>query len=139
MAVLTADVAFDLMPLFRIQKAFPEFNGRLLSLVGKRSRILLKEDYLSGQEIELRKFPTDKRGRYTVSSDVNRRRTQVKIYSYPVNLFERGRILRSGQKEPGKYIVTRKLKQAVMSRLASYVLESEREIIKPVIKDLEVR
>ena len=131
MAILKADIKFNFEPLVKMARLYPEISGRLLSLIGARSRILLKEKFLSGQEINLNKFPTDKMGRYTITSDVNRGRTQVKIYSYPVNLFERGRVLRSGDKEAGKYIITRKLKQAVMSRLATYSREAEKEIIGP--------
>lgn len=134
MALLNADIDFNLQPLRELGQLFPEFNGRLLSLIGARSRKMLKMDYLSGQDINLTAFPVDKKGKYTITSDVNRNRTFVKIYSYPMNLFERGRILRDGSKEPGKYTITRKLKMAVMSNIGSYVVEFENEIVKPELK-----
>ena len=134
MAVLKPEVSFNFEGIFNLIKVFPDLNGRYLALIGKRSRDLLKQKYLSGQDLTLRKFPVDSLGRYTVTSDVNRRRTSVKIYSYPVNLFERGRKLRSGAQEPGKYIITKKLKQSVMSRIGSYTMEFESQILEPGIK-----
>ena len=134
MAILKADIQFNFEPIQKLIKIFPDLNGRFLSLVGKRGRTILKQRYLSGQELTLRAFPRDKKGKFTITSDVNKKRTQVKIYSYPVNLFERGRLLRSGRKEAGKFIITRKLKQDVMSRMGSYISEFENKIINPEIK-----
>lgn len=136
MAILRPTVEFNFEPLLKLAKIFPELNGRLLALVGKRSRVLLKEKYLSGQELDLRKFPTDKRGRFTVTSNVNKRRTFTKIASYPVNLFERGRGLRSGAREPGRFIITKKLKQDVAARIGSYTSEFERRILEPELNKI---
>lgn len=130
MAILKAQVQFETSALNDLAKQIPDFNGRFLALVGKRSRSLLKKQFLSGQEINLTKYPVDSKGRYTVSSDVNRRQTQTKIYSYPVNLFERGRRLRDGSKEAGKYIITKKLKQAVMMNMGGYINEFENRILQ---------
>ena len=134
MAILRPEVSFNFEPIRQLAIVFPELNGRFLSLVGKRARTLLKDKYLSGQEITLRKFPTDARGRRTIVSDVNKRRTSVKVYSYPVNLFERGRTLRDGSREAGKFIITKKLKMSVMSGMAGYVREFETRILEPGIK-----
>lgn len=134
MAILRAEAEFNLKPIQDLIRVFPDLGGRYLALVGKRARTLLKEEYLSGQEITLHAYPTGKSGKTTITSDVNKKRTSVKIYSFPVNLFERGRMLRSGAKEPGKYIITRKLKQAVSSRIAGYTTEFEAKILEPEIK-----
>lgn len=134
MAILKAEVDIDFKPILQLAVIFPELNGRFLALVGKRARVLLKEEYLSGQELMLNAYPKDKKGNYTIVSDVNKKRTQVKIYSYPVNLFERGRMLRSGKKERGKYIITRKLKQAVLNRTASYANEFQARVLEPELK-----
>lgn len=134
MAVLKPEVEFKFEGIQRLIATFPDLSGRLLALIGKRSRTLLRDRYLSGQELTLRKFPVDRRGRRTITSDVNRARTQVKIYSYPVNLFERGRKLRDGRKESGKYIITRKLKGDVNGRVQGYVREWENRILEQEIK-----
>ena len=77
MAILKAEAEFNFQPIFKLAQILPELNGRLLSLIGARSRKLLKMNYLSGQEINLNKFPVDKLGRYTITSDVNKRRTVI--------------------------------------------------------------
>ncbi len=133
MAFLKTEIDFNFKPIYDLAKIFPEINGRLLALVGKRSRILLREKYLSGQELTLKPGPVGKSGKLLITSDVNRRRDQVKIYSFPLNLFEKGRMLRSGRKEAGKFILTRKLKADVNSRMSSYVREFENKILQPEI------
>ena len=134
MAILKAEVEFETGFINELAKAIPQINGGFLSFVGSRARTLLKEKYLSGQEIDLSAFPTDRIGRYTVTSDVNKRQTETKIYSYPVNLFEKGRTLRDGSTEPGKYIITKKLKQSVMMGMTGYTTEYERRIQKDLDK-----
>lgn len=136
MAVLKAEVEFDFSPIQELVRLFPELGGRYLSLVGKRSRVLLKEQLLSGQEITLNAYPTDSKGKNTITSDVNKKRTQVKIYSYPANLFERGRMLNSGKKERGKYIITKKLKGLVEPRIPNYIAEFESRILNPEIHNI---
>lgn len=134
MAVLRPEVSFKFDGIRQLVVAFPSLSGRLLALIGKRARTTLKDKYLSGQEINLRAFPLDRNGRRTIVSDVNKQRTAVKVYSYPANLFERGRTLRNGSKEAGKYIITKKLKQSVMSGMSSYVREFESRILEPELK-----
>jgi hypothetical protein len=134
MAILSADVVFSNKEINRLIKVFPDLNGRLLALFGKRARTVLKKEFLSGQEITLNKFPKNSRGAYTITSDVNKKRTFVKIYSPPVNLFEQGRLLRSGKKEAGKFIITKKLKQVILSRQGTYIREFEGKVLQKEIK-----
>lgn len=131
MAGITLESDFNFTPITQLAKVFPSLNGRFLSLVGKRSREVLKMKYLSGQEITLRAFPTDSKGRPTIVSDVNRKKDTVKIYSYPVNLFEKGRRLRNGQREAGKFIITKKLKQDVQVNLDKYINDFENRVLEP--------
>lgn len=135
MAVLRPEVSFKFDGIRQLIVQFPELSGRLLALVGKRARTTLKDKYLSGQELTLRAFPTDRKGRHTIVSDVNKARRQVKVYSYPTNLFERGRTLRDGSKEAGKYIITKKLKQSVMAGIGGYVREFESRILDPALRN----
>lgn len=134
MAILRGSATFNTKQLNDLARQFPEFGGQLLAFMGKKGRTSLKENYLSGQELNLRKFPKDTMGRYTITSDVNKRRTSVKIYSFPVNLFEKGRMLRSGRKEPAKRIIGTKLKQDVASRMSTYTTEFENRILNPEIR-----
>ncbi len=134
MAVLKADVDFNFKPLAELAKQFPDFRGGYLGYIGREARITLKEDFLSGQEINLRKYPTDSKGNRTIRADVNKRRTQTKVYAYPANLFERGRMLRSGRKEAGKFIITRKLKSAVAANMGNYTGYIENVLLPRDIK-----
>jgi len=115
--------------------AWPALQRRLGSSIGKRARLLLKERLLSGQEIKLVAYPRDKKGRYTITSS-GIRGGGVVIRSYPVNRFERGRRLRGGQKEPGKYIITRKLRSLVNAKLQGWVSGFDRRVLAGALKDV---
>lgn len=105
----------------RLRKMFPELRARTLGYVGKAGKSRLKTRLLSGQEIDLEAYPTDKKGRPTVQSQVGRGAGKVTITSYPANLFEHGRLLRSGAREPGKKIITGKLKSLMKSDIQNIV------------------
>ena len=136
MAVLKATVDFETKGFSKLLKEFPDMNGIFLRYVGAEARKHLKQQYLSGQEIDLRQFPRDKRGRYTITSNVNKKRTFTKIASYPVNLFERGRGLRGGGREAGKYIITRKLKSDVEGKMNTFARRYESDIMQGRIDKL---
>lgn len=125
-------VQFNVKELQDLVRAFPSLGADFLESVGQKSKTYLKEQLLSGQELNLRAYPTDKAGRPTISVVKDPRRGKVKrsvkIFSYPVNLFEKGRGLPGGGREPGRYIITRKLKQAVSQRLGSYIAEFEQNV-----------
>lgn len=134
MAVLRPEVQFKFAGIKNLIVQFPYLNGSFLALVGKRARFMLRNNYLSGQDIFLKRAIRDRKGRYLVSSDVAKNNKSVKIYSYPINLFERGRGLRSGVREAGTYTITRKLKQDVMARTATYTRDFEDRILKQELK-----
>ncbi len=116
----------------RLVKAWPDLTFHLYRTIGKFGRLSLRYKFLAGQELTLRdksKNPTDDLGRWLVSSYVFKQ--SVNIASYPVNLFEKGRGLRDGSREPGKYIITRKLKTVVNNDLGKWVKSFElRELQK---------
>ena len=57
-----AEASIDIEQIRHLVQLVPELHGKFLGYVGKKARIMLKENYLSGQEIELRKYPKDKIG-----------------------------------------------------------------------------
>ena len=116
---------------------FPEIRSRFLGYIGTSGRNILKLQYLSGQELNIEN-DTDEKGRPLVNYSFFGRgdKMGVKISSYPVNLFERGRKLRSGKKEPGKKIITVKLKQNMSSQLSSIANRASRSIIENEMKRL---
>lgn len=135
MAFLRTEVKYRFFQLSDLAEQFPDLNLQLLRIVGKRLRTVLRKKYLSGQELDLRAFPVDKRGRHTITSAVSTRKGTVKLASYPMNFFERGRTLRDGRRESGKYVITRKLKQDASERMGGYVREFEDKILSKAIKD----
>lgn len=134
MATLNVEVSFNFDSIQSLVKQFPELSGRFLALVGNRGRTLLKEQYLSGQELDLQAFPKDKAGRYTIVSNVNKRRNTTTISSYPLNLFEKGRLLRSGETEPGHFILTVKLRNLLMAGMPNYIKYFETVILSDVLE-----
>lgn len=94
----------------------PHTYVKFLSRLAGKGRELLRKDLLSGQTIDLHGKEKDKIGRFVVKGKVAPQFAIV-FTSYPVNLFERGRLLRSGVKEAGKYIITREFKSLLGARL----------------------
>ena len=129
MSGLKADISGDFREFRQFIKTFPKLRAEMLSSVGKQARLTLKAEFLSGQELDLRRYPKDRAGRHTVSSKVQKRATKVSIWSYPVNLFENGRRLRSGKKESGKKIITVKFKNSLNGKLQSYADRAYRRTI----------
>ena len=121
-----AGVEFDDTKFSGLSIMIPAMSGRFLNVVGAKAKALLKANFYAGQEINLDK-DKDSLGRRIITYNVNKKRTFVKLWSYPANLFEKGRKLRSGRTEPGKGIIQVKLKAAVASRIASYADEFERD------------
>ena len=109
------DRQFDFMR--KLVEMFPQIRAQMLGYVGKEGKDNLKTKLLSGQSLNLRAYPEDKRGRRTVGYTINRRADQVSISSYPVNLFERGSRLRDGKKEPARNIIRGRLKGIMQSDL----------------------
>jgi len=96
------------------------FRARTLGAVGKAGRVILKERFLMGQAIKLND-DRDSKGRMLTSYSVGKDAQFVKITSYPMNLFERGRMLRSGKREPGKKVFNPKLKNIMSSEMQGIV------------------
>lgn len=130
MALLKAEIDFDFKGLNLLAKMFPDISGGLLAFIGSRGRTLLYEKYLRGQEITFHKYPKNSKGDYMIISDVNKKQTQVKIYSPTLQLFEKPHRLRSGSMSEGKYILTKKLKQDIMMNVSGYAKEYEQRFVQ---------
>lgn len=103
-------------------RIFQEVNARALGFIGIHGARILRNEYLRpGKAFDLRSFPKDESGRRTISYSIGRRARHVTISSYPMNLFERGRVLRSGAREQGRYIVTKDFKATMNSRLQGII------------------
>lgn len=130
MAGLKIEINANLSDFRKLITAMPSLRAEFLSKIGKRGRLTLKGSLLSGQELNITK-DIDSKGRHTISNKVGKLANSVAIKSYPVNLFERGRMLRNGRKESGRRIITSKLKTLVDSNLQTWSNQVERETLDP--------
>ncbi len=135
MASLKTEVVSDTEEFRKLVKSFPALRVHFLSKIGGSGRITLKGMMRGGDgSVDLSAYPKDKAGKHTITSKVYMRGNAVRISSYVMNLFERGRRLRNGKREPGKRIITGRLKGVMMSRMAQFSREAEREILDPKFK-----
>jgi len=122
-----------LKELNTLVKSFPSLKYGVLSFVAKRGRILLKNSYLSGQYINLRRSDTDSKGVNLVTGRTGKR-SSVIFSSYPLNLFERGRTLRDGRTESGRYILTKKFRGGLDAKLQTFTNQAQKRILNPMIE-----
>lgn len=111
----------------RLANMFPEIRAELLGYVGSKGKRILFDNFLRGRELQyVNSGMVDKLGRRTVNYKVGKRAASVAIRSYPANFFEEGRTLRDGSREQGKFIITRKLKSLMDSKLTGIVDEFDK-------------
>ena len=129
----SAHAFVDLEVLERTVERFPEFRSRYLGFTATKLKRLMKSQFLSGQEILLTK-DRDSMGRSMIEYRIARRGERARLTSIPMNLFERGRTLRSGQREGGKWVLTRKVPEQARSLVQGWAVEFEREVFGEVVK-----
>jgi hypothetical protein len=144
MGAMTAEVKESGVDLSALVKQIPRMRYRLLGAIGSDVARDLFTNYLQGQygityrsfRLNKNKYPVDRLGRRLVSYTVGKSGRATYISSYPMNLFERGRGLRSGDAESGHFILQRYYMKGWDSSSASY-LAWER-IIKDSLKEAEI-
>ena len=129
----SASAFVDLQALERVIERFPEMRSRYLGFTASKIKHLVKSQFLSGQEILLTKSQ-DARGRSMVNYRILRRGERARLTSIPMNLFERGRRLRSGEREQGKWVVTRKAPRSAQVHLDAWAKEFEAEVMEDLVK-----
>lgn len=87
---------------------FPELRGKVLTRLGHATKRRLRRKYTN----ETSAYAVDYRRKVYASDgtalanysvrDLNRFKTRVRVTSFPLNLFDQGRLLRSGKREPAK-------------------------------------
>jgi hypothetical protein len=116
---------------------FWQFRRQTLSYVGFRAKRILKREFLSGQELDLKAYPRDKAGKRTVRYRAVPLRNYVEIASYPANLFEKGRMLRSGWMEKGKHIIKRKFKSRMKGQVDSIIADYDHMYLQKLINKFD--
>lgn len=119
----------EFLAMRKIAEQFPEIRAQMLGYVGSRGKHILFDSFLSGQELTYKGL-TDSKGRDKTSYTIAKRAIAVKIRSYPANFFEKGRKLRSGSMEPGKFIITRKLKSLMSSQMQNILNDFDRQYLQ---------
>ena len=115
----------------QLAAAWPDTTFHLHRALAKQGRRELRWGFLDGQSIKLRsneEAPQDDLGRFLVSSYASQK--GLELASYPMNLFEKGRGLRSGGRQPGMYVITRKLKSVVSSNLTVWINKFEQKTLQ---------
>ena len=138
MAGLEWAVNIDIRELLELHKQFPNLGARMFAFIGKQGRLTLKRELLSGQALNLKggDAPVDRIGRHMISHSVTKGAKGVSWGAYPLNLFEFGRRLRSGRKEPGQRILTGKFKALALANLDRWVREGEQKIINGTLEKI---
>ena len=118
-----------------LSKQFPELKARMLGYIGKNAAQGLYETMLTGQELQYNPrshspsgAPISKSGRRMVSYSISKGLRYVSIASFPLNLFENGRLLRSGERAPAMRILNGKYSSRLSSTL-QFMAESWQEIV----------
>jgi hypothetical protein len=114
-------------------RIFQEVNARALGFIGLEGARLLRTYLRPGGDFNLRAWPKDDAGRRTISYSIGRRAKHVRISSYPMNLFERGRTLRSGAQERGRRIVTGPFKAAMEAQLPSLINQFDNRFFQEMV------
>jgi len=116
-------------------KNFSGLKVGYLSRIAEKGRLTLKGMLIGGNGmINLKQYPKSSGGKRTVSATVLSRSSMVKFSSFPVNLFENGRMLRSGKREAPKKIITGKFKSIAESRLQNWSDYAERVVLQEAMK-----
>lgn len=129
----SAHAFVDLEVLERTVARFPQMRSRYLGFTATKIKRLMKSQFLSGQEILLTK-DRDSMGRSMIDYRLARRGERARLTSIPMNLFERGRTLRSGEREGGKWVLTRKVPEQARSLVQGWAVEFEREVFGEVVR-----
>lgn len=120
---------------YKLRNLFPEFNASALGFVGHEGKLRLKK-LMMQSDLNFESLERDKLGRPIVSYSIQRGGKSVKIGSYPMHLFDKGRILRSGRREPGRKIVTGKLKSLMSSDLQAIVNKFDKTILQKEVNKI---
>ena len=135
MANVEMDLRVDghLLKLSKFVKDIPTIRKRYLKFIGAKGEKILKNDYYSGQVMNLRAYPLDKAGKKTIQSVTNKTGTYVKFFSYPGNLFEEN-FTRYGHPVIGQHAIRKGLKGDLLANMGSYDARFDSIISKELAK-----
>ena len=116
----------SLKPFLKEFELFTDSKYDFLKSIGGKGRMLLWRNYLQGQYLSYHSLE-DKLGRRTVAYLVAKNRQSVAIKSYPLNIWERGYVSKTGKKVAGKgplKALKKEIRGSKLSKWAEQYLEA---------------
>jgi hypothetical protein len=114
-------------------KQFPEITARILGYIGKQAALELAGKMQSGTYgITYRSMNGNRKsdfGKRMITYSIGRGLTWVRVSSFPLNLFEGGRGLRSGTREAPRNIIRGKLKAIMKGKINGLMGDAEKFIV----------
>jgi hypothetical protein len=133
MPELSIEQEGELVDLKALSRDMPKLAARILAYLGKEAAVELAAMMESGTEgITFRSMCGNRKsfcGRRMITYTVGKGAKWVKVSSFPLNLFEGGRRLRSGAREPARNILRKKLRSNISGRMAELIGEAENLIV----------
>jgi hypothetical protein len=130
--------------LVALSRQVPRLAARILGFLGKEAAMELYENYLESPKFfqsdtditrSASGSPHGPSGKRVVSYSVGKGLKWVRVSSFPLNLFEGGRKLRSGAREAPKKILRGKLKSALSGQIPGLLGRAEKFIIDDWFND----
>jgi hypothetical protein len=122
--------------ILALSRQVPRLAARILGFLGKEAAVELYEGYLEKPKFfrsditrSASGTPHGPSGRRVVTYSVGKGVKWVRVSSFPLNLFEGGRKLRSGAQEAPRMILRGKLKSAISGQMPGLLNEAEKLIV----------
>jgi hypothetical protein len=126
------------LPNFKeLVNRFPLFTSRVMGIVGYRSAMQLYGENFKGQKLTYHPrgrttkgkgraagMPASPTGRALVNYTVSIKKQEAHITSFPENLFEKGRTLRSGKKQAGLWVMRSAKPTLAINNYAAAAMET---------------
>ena len=117
----------------KLMNTFPQLKARILGYIGKQAAVELAGMMERGEQgITFRNMDGNRKSRGSrrmITYSIGRGLKWVAVSSFPLNLFEGGRILRSGRREAARNIIRGKLASDFSGRLTSVIQEADKLIV----------
>jgi hypothetical protein len=123
----------ELPDIAELERTLSQITARILGYLGKEAAVELARMMESGEEgITFRSMRGNRKssgGRRMITYSLGKGLKYVRVSSFPLNLFEGGRGLRSGERENARNIIRGKLRSNVSGRIAGLLEGAEKLII----------
>ncbi len=133
MPVFNTEVTGGLPDFAAMIRTFPGLSARVLAYLGKEAAMELAAMMERGEKgITFRDMDSNRKSRGSrrmITYSIGKGAKYVRISSFPLNLFEGGRKLRSGKREGARNIIRGSLKSAMSGKLQGSIEAAANVII----------